>query len=88
MCACGYHVSLMDDPETNVFAPQTRVCPVCAGMERHRRIQEKRDGKPDEDHPEKPRPSDGRKTAFRLLSDGEVAEMRRNKEEGPHGDTS
>lgn len=70
-CTCGYHPSLTDPDSGNVFTPESRVCPVCAGeaqWDRMLREDDEKHAKLHEDRPVKtPRPADGRRSFMRLM---------------------
>lgn len=68
---CGYHPVVATD-EKNQFMPHEEWCPVCAGLDRYRRIQAEQDKVEDErGEPTGARKADGRVTWMRLLSPAE-----------------
>lgn len=85
-CSCGFHPSIADDKE-NVFAAESRTCPVCAGRARQERELHERDAKAAKASPDAaasvPRPSDGVKPYMRWLSPNEAEQLRLNKPGGP-----
>lgn len=89
VCRCGFHPSLADDKE-NVFAAESRTCPVCAGYARQERELHERDQAAAKSAPDAPasarRPSDGVHPYMRLLSPDEAAELRASRG-GEHGDS-
>lgn len=79
VCGCGFHPSLADD-KANVFAFETRECPVCAGhAQGDRKLQDQdrtfAEANPKTD-PLTKRPSDGVHPYMRLLSPREAEELR------------
>lgn len=88
LCDCGNHISILDDPEGNVFMPAERVCAVCASIDQYHRLQHARDeaadkNRSDSSPPESPRPADGRKTHLRPVPPDEVAAARAKRTEKP-----
>lgn len=81
---CGYHWSLVTDPD-NVFMPEYKVCPVCRGSARFERIQGQQDEsvrKQREGDPRAPDPRDGRHMTMRLLPAHEAAALRQSQSMG------
>ncbi|GAA4120469.1 hypothetical protein GCM10022215_24130 [Nocardioides fonticola] len=71
---CGWHEQLAD--QIHVTA-DTKVCPICAGLDRWRRVQAAadkahRDSQGGDPDPRAPDPADGRRTRTRVLTADEV----------------
>lgn len=85
-CGCGYHPSVADLDE-NVFKPEVRKCPVCAGKAQWERMLQDEDEAAAKASPNAPgrapRPSDGRYPYMRLLSPDEAAELREQNSRPP-----
>lgn len=83
VCECGFHRKVASDTD-NLFTFQTETCPVCRGVARMSRMQEREDEEEAKRLGEKPAPStprlaDGRRTFVRQLPPAEAAEMRAQK---------
>ena len=89
VCRCGFHPSIADD-DSNVFTPETRKCPVCAGEAQWDRMLHEQDeaaSKAAPDAPARtPRPSDGRYPYMRFLSPDEAEQLKQTRG-GEHGDS-
>jgi hypothetical protein len=86
--SCGWHESVTGD-RSNVFTPESDVCPVCAGKERWDRMVADGDRRWTEKHkdarPSEPRPFDGRGHTRMTLLSPEEAERRRGGGSGDQG---
>lgn len=68
VCRCGYHPSLTED-ESNVWTPESRVCPVCKHEAVWHRIEVEHDAHIPHDAPPKTeRYMDGRHSWMRMLT--------------------
>lgn len=76
LCSCGWHPLVADDKD-NVFTPEDRICPNCAGMAVWSRIHAEEDAKVPHNAPARTsRPSDGRHSYMRMLTPEQAAAAR------------
>lgn len=78
---CGYHPSIGHDT-SNIFVPESSVCPVAAGHAKWDRMLAEQDKKvPHDAPPGITRPSDGRTSYMRLAGEAEAAKIRAERVE-------
>lgn len=85
ICACGFHESLTQD-KSNHFTFEDKTCGVCGGASQWSRIQADKDEQAlkamgENVPPAVKRPSDGRRTFIRPMSDLEVEQRLARQDE-------
>lgn len=88
---CGFHQSILDDPETYRFTFATDECEMCAAFDVKRRVMAEEEAAWAKAHegasPKDRRPGDGRTVVLRSLTPEEFAEAEaKKKAKGPRED--
>lgn len=80
---CGFHKSVLEDPENNVMVPDHDDCAMCAAIAVQHRVATAEDqaflkAQGDKPDPRAKRPSDGRELFMRPASPGELKKRARD----------
>lgn len=91
---CGTHESIAENPEDHPMVPDQRRCPICAGLDMHRRVMAAADDAEEKAlesknaGPEQPRDKDGRTLLLRPATPEEVEQRRLQLAKRASGQTS